>query len=159
MLSHVCVWCDVYIYIYANTTYMCTNMFIYVYVYVPSPSPSIYRWVMSQIWMSHVTYMNESCHPCFIVRIYRERDRLFLLHTPTDLWCTLRETPIHINVTHMNASCHTCAWVISHIWMSNVTHMNASCHACTWHAYECLMSHLWIFFIFIRTNPNTGLDK
>jgi len=50
-----------------------------------------YEWIMSHIWMSHVTHMNESC------RTYE----WVMLH----IWMR--------HVTHMSESCHTCVpWPI-----------------------------------------------
>ena len=74
------------------------------------------KWVMSHIWMSHVTHTNESYH-------IDERK-----HFIDYLSC----------VTHINESCHTYEWVMSHIWMSHVTHMNESCHT-----HEWVISHRW----------------
>ena len=60
----------------------------------------VYEWVMSHMWMSHVTHMNESCH--------------------TYEWVMSRIWMSH--VTHMNESCHTydtirsCAQYESVIW-------------------------------------------
>ena len=56
------------------------------------------EWVMSHIWMSHITHVNESYHTCEWVI-----SRMWMSH-----------------ITHMNESCHTCEWVILHIWMSHV---------------------------------------
>jgi len=73
-------------------------------------------WVMSLIWIRHVT------------------------HTAA-LGYTYGSSMSHIwirHVTHMNTSCHTCECVMSHIWMRHITHMNASCHT-----YEGVMSHTW----------------
>ena len=63
-------------------------------------------WVMSHIWMSHVTHMIESCHTYEWVMSH--------------IWMS--------HVTHMNESCHTYEWVMSHTWFRHVTHMNESCH-------------------------------
>jgi len=97
------------------------------------------EWVMSHIWMHHVTHINESCN--------------------TDEWSchTYDWVMSHMwlrHVTHMNESCHTHEWVMSHIWMSHVPRMDASCHTyeCitshiwlrSWHTDECVMSHIWI---------------
>jgi len=80
----------------------------------------ICEWVMSRIWMSHVTYewvmsyMNELCR----------------------IWVRMS------HVTYVNESCHKYEWVMSHI--------NESCHTHEWfmshqnescHRYECVMSH------------------
>ena len=50
-----------------------------------------YEWVMSHIWMSHVTRMNKSCHTYEWVMSHRRHA------------CS-RET------------CHTHEWVMSHVW-------------------------------------------
>jgi len=96
-----------------------------------------YKWVVSHVYMSHVTRVN----------VRQEH-----------VWMS----PVtHVNpiyVTHMNESCHTCEtdschryeWVIPHVWMSHVTHvkpihvtgMNES-----YHTYEWVMSHMWKWVI------------
>jgi len=63
-----------------------------------------YERVISHIWMSHVTHVNESYHTCEWV----------MLH----IWMS--------HVTHVNESCHTYEWVMSHMWMSHITHWNVS---------------------------------
>jgi len=85
------------------------------------------EYVMSRIWMSHVTHMNESCHVGHVTHM-------------NGSW----------NVGHvryMNESCHTYEWVISDIWVNHVTHMNGSCHVShvthmngSWHV---VMSDNW----------------
>jgi len=69
-----------------------------------------YEWVMSHIWMSHVTHMNEPCHTYEWVMSH--------------IWTS--------HATHMNESCHTYERVMSHISMSHVTHVNGSCHTHSW---------------------------
>jgi len=59
---------------------------------------------VTDMWMSHVTCVNESCMP--------------------HIWMS--------HVTCMNESCCTYEWVMSHMWMSYATHVNESCHACEW---------------------------
>jgi len=62
-----------------------------------------YEWVMSHIWMSHVTHMNDWV-----------MSHIWMSHVT------------HMNDTyesHMNESCHTYGWityecVVSHIWMN-----------------------------------------
>ena len=95
---------------------------IITYEYVMSPlneCPACERCecVMSHMWMSHVTHVNESCHTCEWVMSH--------------IWMS--------HVTYMNESCHTYEWVMSHIWMSHVTHTNESCHT-----YEWVMSHIYM---------------
>ena len=83
--------------------------------------------VMSLVWMSHVTRMNESCHTYEWVMSH--------------IWIN--------HVTRMNQSCHTDEWDMSHIWISHVPRMNESCHT-----YESVMSHIWISHV---TRMNAGL--
>ena len=66
-----------------------------------------YEWVMSYMWMSHVIHMNESCHT----------------HTAACAHC----------VTHMKESCHTYEGVVAQPMSSTMSH--AVC--ATW-----LMSHV-----------------
>ena len=54
--------------------------------------------VVSHLWMSHVTHMNESCHT-------------YKCHTYVWVMSHIRTSP----ATHMNESCHTYEWVMSHI--------------------------------------------
>ena len=77
-------------------------------------------WVMSHVWMRHVTHMNESCHTCEWVMSH--------------MWMS--------HVTHMKytagirrwgfnrygKSCHRYEWIMSHIRMSHATHMNELRH-------------------------------
>ena len=67
-------------------------------------------WVMSHVWMRHVTHMNESCH--------------------THEWVLSHVWMSH--VTHLNKSCHTYESGMSHIRMSHITHLNESCHTYEW---------------------------
>jgi len=103
-------------------------------------SCSTLKWVMSHIWMSHVTHMNGSCHTmtesCSAYNcVWSSRTM-----TLTRSWHCHVTAPVPLvsYVTHMNESCHTYEWVMS-IWMSHVTHMNESC------PYESVMSHIWVW--------------
>jgi len=80
-------------------------------------SSRTYEWVMSNLWISHITHMNKSCHTCEWIMSH--------------MWTS--------HVTHMNESRHTYEWVISHICMTHVTYMNESRHT-----YEWVMSHIWM---------------
>ena len=123
LYTHVYIQMHIYIHVYIYI-YICICICIYVHICI-----LIYVWaalrlaplackmlslairfvyirVMSHIWMSHVTHMDELCH------------------RPTN------------HVTHINGSCQTCMnesclahnWVMSLVWLSYVTHMNESCH-------------------------------
>ena len=114
------------------------------------PSAQKDEWA-SHLWMSHVTYMNDSCH--------------------TYEWVMSHICMSH--ATHMNESCQTYEWVMSHIWMSHVTrqpqcdpqqqrHEGASIatyllhlppllrdmtHSYVWHdLFVCVHSHLFVAF-------------
>ena len=91
------------------------------------------RWVMSHMWMSHVTHVNESCHTCEWVMSH--------------IWMS--------HVTRMNESCHTCEWVMSHMWMSYNTytaaqhctdHRSSASPTCvTWLIHMCDMTHSYVW--------------
>jgi len=67
-----------------------------------------YERVISHIWMRHVTHLNESC------RIYE--------WVQSHIWMS--------HVTHMGESRHARDCVESQVWMSHVTRVNLSCHTC-----------------------------
>jgi len=85
-----------------------------------------YAWVMSHIWMSHVTHMNESC--------------------PTYEWVMSHGCMSHVlyasHVSHTNESCPTFEWVMSHTRMSHAPHMNESCLTHEWVMPLICMSHV-----------------
>jgi len=58
-------------------------------------------WVMSHIWMSHATHMNESCH--------------------TNVWVMSNIWMSH--ATHMNESCRTYEWVMPRTWIHHITNI------------------------------------
>ena len=68
-------------------------------MYIAEPwleSCHTYEWVMSHIWMSHVTHMNESCH------IYE--------WVMSHIWHNSGQY-----VAHINKSCVTYEWVVCHL--------------------------------------------
>jgi len=65
-------------------------------------------WISDVIWMSHVTYMKESCHT------YQE----VILVTDMKWW-----RDVHLPLHDWNESCYTYEWVTSHIyrkWVKDV---------------------------------------
>jgi len=82
-------------------------------------------WVMSHMWVSHVTHVSESCHTCEWVMSH--------------MWVT--------HVTHVSDSCETSEAHLrcdmSHIWVSHVTHLAESCHTSEAHL-RCNLSHIWV---------------
>ena len=120
----------------------------------------MYEWVISHIWMRHVTHvagldfwsgsclymshvphMNESCHTheCVVSHIWMRH----VTHVAgLDFWSGSRLQAlfmvrlildVHIWMSHI-----THEWVTSHTWMSHVTHMNESFKLFSWYA--------WFFF-------------
>ena len=79
-----------------------------------------YGWVLSHIWMCHVTLMDESCHTYQWVMSHIWMSHIWMSH-----------------VKYMDESCHTYKGVTSHVWMRHVAHMHTSCHT-----YEWVISHV-----------------
>jgi len=72
-------------------------------------------WVMSHMWMSHVTHMNASFWTCQCIMSH-----MWMSHvTHMNASCRAYECVM----SHMNASCRTYEWVMS---------MNESCHTYEW---------------------------
>jgi len=119
-------------------------------------------WVMSHVWMRHVSAVNESrpiCE-CVMSRVYTSHTKLANRHS---MW------------TAAGGSCLTCEWVMSHLWLSHVSHVNESCRMCTRHIQnwwvgtlcglllvnrvclascltcECIMSHIWKSYVAVYT--------
>ena len=115
-----------------------------------------YEWVMSNIWTSQVTHMNEARHTYEWVTWHTNestgrRPVGFgeISKTPrSHQRCSLGSGIRMSRVTRGNASCHTYAalqvmrmhtyvWGMSHIWMSHVTMWKRNCHTC-----KSVMSHV-----------------
>ena len=89
-------------------------------------------WVMSHVWMSHVTRMHKSVsqvartnesHHTFIwdmSHVWVRRDKYFKVLSPAS------------RLSHMT-------WVMSQIQVSHVTHTHESCQT-----YEWVMLHMWV---------------
>jgi len=81
------------------------------------------EWVMSHIWMSHVTRMNESCH--------------------THEWVVSHLWTRH--VTHINEARHPHEWVTSHIRMTRAdVHEGLFLWVC-----RSLFVSMWVSFVFV----------
>jgi len=65
-----------------------------------------YEWVMSNIWISHVTHANASRHTCEWVMSHTWMSHV----THKNDWC---------HVTHMNESCRTYEWLMP---LTPITH-------------------------------------
>jgi len=88
-----------------------------------------YKWVISNVWMSHGTHMVQSwrSHVWMSHVTHQHMRKVWLSHTT------------HVNVTHMRESCHAYEWVMSHIWMSHVTYLKEPCGKYVW-----VISHMWM---------------
>ena len=150
-MTHSCAWHDSSMCVTELSchTYEWVMLYIYRRTFSLTCPPIWYEWVMSHIWMSHVTHMNESCH--------------------TREWVMSHIRMSH--VTHMNESCNTLEWVMSHVWMSNITHMSKSYHThapavgaiprhrttSVPHTYDWVISSIWTSHItHINTSCHTG---
>jgi len=101
--THIHMHSYIYIYVYIH---------IYIYIYIcikisilQLRKNSKREWVMSHVWTSHVTDLNESC--------------------PTYEWVMSLIWMSH--VSRMNEWCHWSECVMSHIWTSDVPDVNESC--------------------------------
>jgi len=97
-----------------------------------------YEWVMSHIWMSHVTHMNELCHTYEWVMSHVCMSHVTSAFSKRPSPANKLYTRIR-HATHMNESCHKYQWVMAHLWMSHFKHMNESCHT-----YEWVNADTWI---------------
>jgi len=78
-----------------------------------------YEWIMSHIWICHVTHMNESYHTYEqgLSHIWTNK-----CHTYEWVWPHIRMN----HIAHMNKPWHTCKWVTSHTWMRVTWHRRMS---------------------------------
>jgi len=105
------------------------------------------EWVMSYVWVSHVTFVRESCHVCEWVMSRVGVSHVTCVSHDAQMsescrmcgWVMSRVWVGH--VTHVNEPCCTCEWVMSHMWISHVTHVNESCHTLDDCAYVPRVSH------------------
>jgi len=97
----------------------------------------ICEWVVSQVWISHVKDMNESCHTPKSVMLKVGMSRVAHMNE----WVMSHTWKSH--VAHMNESGRRYKWVMSNIYMSRKLrrdlHINESCHT-----HEWVMSHIWM---------------
>jgi len=105
--------------------------------------------VMSHVWRSHVTHMNESC------RTYEWVVSHILISHVAQMNSLQQSAQVWSYITHMGGSYHTYEWVMSHTWMNHVTHINGLEQSPqVWsyithmggsrHTYEWIMSHIWM---------------
>jgi len=120
VLNTSSMWCDLFIRATRLIYEWRQNMW-YILIFTPRRHVT-HEWVMSHLWMSHVTPMNESCHTYEWVMESCHTYEWVMSH----IWMS--------HGTHMNHSCHT--------WMSFVAHMNESCHRYEWAMSHLSMSHV-----------------
>ena len=112
-MTHSHVWRDSFIRvtwltIMCDTTHSYVNSMHFLYM----TWPHTYEWVLSHIYLGHITHMNESRH--------------------TYKWVTS-----HIWVrpgANENTSCHARMWVMSH----NDSFIRVTWHSYVWHYYSCV---------------------
>jgi len=100
-------------------------------------SSQIHQWGTSYMWISHVTYINASCHIHQRIMSLTSMSHVIFV----DGSCHIHECVM----SHTSMRDVTCEWVIScpsvsrviYIWMNHVTFINASCHV-----YKCNMTCL-----------------
>jgi len=66
------------------------------------------------VWMSHVTYVNESCH----------------VYTNQCEWVTSQNESRHICEWVKSRIHEACEWGMSHMWMSHVTYTRSNVNEC-----------------------------
>jgi len=101
--------------------------------------------VMSHMWTSHYTHMNESCHTWVSHVALMDESFLCVSQSATTYIFDGSWNPKPSHVTHVNTPWpwHTYEWVMSHMWTSHGhdTHMNESCHTCE---QPMAMTHIWM---------------
>jgi len=128
MMTHSYVRHDSFICV-RHDSFICAIWLIHMcdMTYSPVWHDSICECLTWHVWMSHVTYMNESCH----TNMSQINDQ-FLMR-----WAAYGWVMTHTNESSLNESWHICmsrhwmshgtyAWVILCVWMSHVTRMNES---------------------------------
>ena len=97
--------------------------------------------LMSHMWISHVTHMNESC--------------LTYEWVMSQLWMS--------HVSCMNESCLTYEWVMSHIWMSHVSHdwvmSHMTCLMLSYVTHDPFMCVTWLIHICDMTHSYVRHDS
>ena len=87
----------------------------------------ICEWVMSNVWMSHATRVNESP-----VRVVLPKKCEWVM---LEYICVMVHTQMS-HGTHTNDSWHTHKWAMAHTQMSHGTHTNEP-----WHTHKWVMAH------------------
>jgi hypothetical protein len=107
------------------------------------------EWVVSHVWMSHVSRVNESCHTYEWVMSHVWMSQV----THMNEWFHAYEWVVpHLRMSRkrqerdpnkMSKETQICTkrygWVMSRIWISRATSTNESRHA-----YEWVVSHIWM---------------
>jgi len=91
-----------------------------------------WEWLSPYIWMSHATYLNESCHTCERVTSCK-----WVSHaTYTSRFWTCECVMLHMWMSHATQMC-VMFWACE--WLNHVACVNESCHVCVW-----VTSHVWM---------------
>ena len=120
----LCSECSIYVCAYTDTRvyeykYFCARAACAECCYTYEWSTSHIEWVISHVWMSHVTHMKESCHTREWVMSH-----MWMRHvTHVNELCHTELIWDPSSTTQVNESCHTYERVMSHIWKSHVTRM------------------------------------
>jgi len=96
-------------------------------------------WVMSHVWMSHVTHMNEAYEwvSSISVTCVSLMCAAWVWFICVTRWCSAMSVFNFRCMLPVNESWHAYEWVMAHVWMSHGTRMNES-----WHTYEWVVSHV-----------------
>jgi len=122
----------------------------------PGESCHTYEWVMSHVWISHVTRVNKSCQTCKWVMSH-----VWMSHvTCMDESCVSELSELHHwDETWLNYMCAMTQWYVCHdsficvpwlIYMRAMTHSSesglpASHHRhVTWLVHMCVMTHSYV---------------
>ena len=153
-MTHLCVWHDSFFICVTWLIHMCDMTHSYVWhdsficvtrLIHTSRIKCLeykYEWVMSHIWRSHVTHMNEACHTYAWAMLHVWMSHVTHMNESCPTYEGVMSHIWRSHVTHMNESCHTCECVMALVWMSHVTHMKESCHTYEWVMSHMLMSHV-----------------
>jgi len=128
-----------------------------------------YGWVISHMWMSHVTHLNAyaSYHTCECVWVVSHMLNVYeSCHKCERAMSHMRMSHLHMWMSHVtctNESCHIYEWVMLHVWMTHILHLSGlyhtcewvMCHTCEWgihstwithvsESYTARVSHMWV---------------
>jgi len=152
----VCIYVYVYMYMYVCTWVMCMPMRPARRTWVTSP----YEWVMSHIYASHVSNMNEPCHT-----YERFMSHIWTSHVPGGAPGAVK-IRISISVTHESWVMSHESWIMSHscvcicmcIYIHIYVYICMYIYMCIYiyiYTYACIYTYVHVYtyiyiFIYIR---------